>query len=243
MENIASIPEEYLEELCEKYNIDFKTALICMNNAIQSYFKNTAVLTTEIDGNVDMTVYRLNDLKKLDLTVAGEDKVRRISKLFKYYLNIAKYKSLYSGYKHLAGKLVFGNIVSKNSYGYIVEIDRDYLFNIPAGTETLYPIKFQPISERNAYKGGDYLAFIINSIERISNGNMRLVLSRTSVNLTARIIENELKISGVKTVMRLPGVITKLKTELNIPQKTIDYARELLRGEKIYVAKTISKEK
>ena len=244
MENLTLIlSENYIEELCEKYNINAQDVLSCINNAVRSYIGNAAVITDKKDGNINMAAYRLYDFKEIDFALLEKDKVKKISKLFNYYLNIAKYKSYYDNFKHIAGGLIFGNVASKIGTDYKIEIDRNYFFNIPAEAESLYPLKFQPIRERNVYKGGDYLAFIINNIERISNGNMRFVLSRTSINLTARIIENELKIGGVKTLMRLPGVITKLKTELNIPQKTIDYARELLKGEKIYVSKIISKEK
>ena len=237
MENLTQVSEEYIEDLCEKYGINAQDAIDCINNAVRSYLGNVAVSTDKKDGNIDMNVYRILDFKKIDLTAIEEDKIKKISKLFHYYLNIAKYNSLYNGFKHLKGSLAFGNLTLATDAGYNVEIDRNHLFNIPQDSNWIYPYSLQPIPERNTYKGGDYLSFIVVHINRISGGNLEFVLSRTSLELPARIIENEIKISGIKTLMRLPGVITKLKTELNIPQKTIDYARELLRGEKIYVKK------
>ncbi|MHB1702797.1 MAG: hypothetical protein ACYCS0_01070 [bacterium] len=237
MENPSLIPEDYIGDLCEKYNIGVQTAIDCINNAIRSYVGNAAILTAKNEGNIDMQVFRLVDFKKIDLTTLEKDKIKKISKLFNYYLNIAKYQSSYNNFKHFIGYLAFGNIVSKTDTGYKVEIDRNYLFNIPAGAESFYPLQFRPASERNIYKGGDYLAFIIHSIKRTNNGNLQFTLSRTNIKLPALLIENELGINGIKTLMRIPGVVTKLKTELNIPQKTIDYAKELLKGEKIYVSK------
>jgi len=237
VENLTSLSENYIEDLCEKYNIDMQTAIDCINNAIQSYVKNTALIISKNNGNIDMSAFRLSDFKKVDLTAFDKDKIHKISKLLRYYLNIAKYQSLYNNYKYVMGKLVFGNIISETDAGYIIDLDRNYLFNIPAGTKSLYPLQFQPVSEKKTYKGGDYLVFTINSIKRTLNGNMEFILSRTSVKLPALIIANELKIDNIKTILRIPGVITKLKTEFSIPQKTIDYAKELLRGENIYVYK------
>ena len=237
MENLTQVSEEYIDDLCEKYGINAQDVLGCINNAVRSYLGSATVLTDKKDGNIYMTAYRLFDFKKIDLTAEDEGKIKKISKLFHYYLNLAKYRSLYNNFKHLKGSLVFGNLTSNTDVGYKVEIDRNHLFNIPAASNWFYPYSLQPTPERNAYKGGDYLAFIVVNIERIAGGNLKFILSRTSLNLPARIIENEIKIVGIKTIMRLPGVITKLKTELNIPQKTIDYARELLKGEKIYVKK------
>ena len=237
MENPTQISEEYIEDLCEKYGINAQDVLGCINNAVRSYLGSATVLTDKKDGNIDMTAYRLSDFKKIDLTAEGEGKIKKISKLFHYYLNLAKYRSLYNNFRHFKGSLAFGNLTPTTDAGYKVEIDRNYLFNIPPVSNWIYPYSLQPVSERNTYKGGDYLAFIVVNIERIAGGNLEFILSRISPDLPARIIENELKIGSVKTLMRLPGVITKLKTELNIPQKTIDYARELLKGEKIYVKK------
>ena len=239
VENLTSISENYIEDLCEKYNINAQDAIDCINNAIRSYVGNAVVLTDKNNGNINMnmTAFRLSDLKKIDLTAIDEGKIKKISKLFNYYLNIAKYKSSYNNFKHLKGGLVFGNITSKTGAGYEIEIDGNHLLNIPQDSSWVYPYSFQPVPERNTYKGGDYLAFIVVNIMRIAGGNLKFILSRTSLKLPARIIENELKIGDIKTLIRLPGVITKLKTELNIPQKTIDYARELLKGEKIYVSK------
>ena len=237
MEELTSIPESYIEDLCEKYNIAKQEAIDCINNAVQRHVGNAAILTNKYNGNIDMTAFSLFDLKKIDLTTLDKDKVKKISKLLNYYLNTAKYLSTYNNFKHLKDGLIFGNIDSKTDTGYQVEIDRNYLFNSPAGAVWTYPLMFQPVPERNTYKGGDYLPFIIASIKRANYGNLEFILSRTSLKLPAGIIESELKISSIKTLMRLPGVITKLKTELNIPQKTIDYARVLLKGEKIYVSK------
>jgi len=234
---ITSISESYIEDLCEKYNIDMQTAIDCINNAIQSYSKNTALAISKNDGNIDMSVFRLFDFKKVDLTAFDKERIHKISKLLRYYLNLAKYKSLYNNYKYLIGKLVYGNITLKTHEGYFVDLDRNYIFNIPAGIKSLYPLQFQPVPERGTYDGGDYMVFTINGIRRIAYGDIEFILSRTTIQLPELIIKDELKINGVKTVLRIPGTITRLKTELNIPQKTIDHVKELLRGENIYVFK------
>ncbi|MHB1681066.1 MAG: hypothetical protein ACYCTB_11270 [bacterium] len=232
--------KDYVEDLCFEYNIDLNTAMLCLNTAIQDYFKNKTVI---VNNDVSVDIYDFIRFQNIDIRDADKEKIKKISRKFNYYLNIVKYKSLYEKFKYKTGSLVFGNIISETINGYDVEIDRDYLFDIPESSKAIYPIRYQPVSERDKYTAGEYLAFIINRIKKIEKGNILFILSRTAVILPAKIIESELKINDIKTLLRIPGKYTKLETDLKIPKEVIKKTRDLLKGEVIYYASKKNKKR
>ena len=230
METQLPLKNECLLDLCDKYSLSLETVRACLENALNDYLYNSVSI---LNNDFTIEIYKANELKKIDAETVEKDRLKKILKRFSYYLNVSKYEVSYDKFKYFVGKLTFGNILENMKNGYEVNIDENLLVGAPLGTTGFLPLKFQPVKERNNLSGGEYLAFIITGINRMPRGNLQLVLSRTAKYLPAKLIETELKISHIKTLMRIPGNVTKLKPCIQIPKKTLNYVKELLKGETI----------
>lgn len=175
---------------------------------------------------------------KIDLENIGSDLRRLIKRQIDY--EIQRRRTLYEAecLKDLRGSTAVGEIsrIAEDGALFVaLEIPDYYRRMILNG---LCPIRYQPNSERSHYRVGDVKEFYITSVvpvvSRRRAAKVRIMLSRSSSELPALLLQERSKISGIQCLRRIPGSFSSLVSPARIPKEDIQHVSVEL-NEYLYV--------
>ena len=176
---------------------------------------------------LDITVYPYasGEQLKIDVNNFSSDVKRLIQRQIEFEINRRKTLNEADCLKDLRGKTAIGEIsrVAEDGALFVaLEIPDYYRRMILNG---ICPLRYQPSHERNHFRTGDVKEFYITSVvpvvSRRRAAKVRIMLSRSSCELPALLLQERSKISGIQCLKRLPGSFSSLISPMRISKDDI----------------------
>lgn len=234
-----------INELTNKYRLPNVTATEeAISKAFSDALKTNIICNISQEGVMLITFNRLSKPSVLKPSVIKKKMKRQIVYLLETELQKKQAVFEFHSMRDLQGQVVnatITRIADNHTVFGILEI------NSSTDSSQLLigecPLRHQPAHERGGYCLGETRKFYISSVRPVAGkrgeGRVRIILSRTTIELPAAMLSDITNISGIRCTRRIAGAFSNIETPKRVPKTAINtVGKELHEHLKVNVRST-----